>query len=173
MNLSWEAYKQAEAKKPQSQLLDEWHNKTSFSEDESPPEELVRILESNQSTQANIIKLEQEFWDQVKESRKEELEREIFHSRQVRVSCPGHEVAGWNKKLLPLLHEDPRFNSTHLECHFEGKPVQNPVLLPASKQSLVYTLIPELKKKLSWTTAKGRTPKIEVHLLNERNFCVK
>ena len=33
MNLSWEAYKQAEAKKPQSQLLDEWHDKTSFSED--------------------------------------------------------------------------------------------------------------------------------------------
>ena len=80
MNLTWEAFKQAEAKKPQSQLLDEWHDKTSFSEDESPPEELVRILESNQSTQGNILKLEQEFWNQVKESRKEELEREFFTS---------------------------------------------------------------------------------------------
>ena len=109
----------------------------------------------------------------MKESRKEELEREIFHSRQVRVSCPGHEVAGWNKKLLPLLHEDPRFNSTHLECHFEGKPVQNPVLLPASEQSLVFTLIPELNKKFWWTAAKGGTPKIEARLRNERNFCVK
>ena len=160
MNLTWEAYKQAEAKKPQSQLLDEWHKPTSFSEfDEPPPEELVRILESN--PQANVFKLELQFWEQVKESRKEELEREIFHLRQARVSCPGHKVAGWNKKLLPLLHKDPRFESTHLECHFEGKPVQNPVLLPASEQSLVYTFIPELNKKLWWTTVKARTPKIK------------
>ena len=73
MNLTWEAYKQAEAKKPQSQLLDEWHDKTSFSEDESPPEELVRILESNQSTQANIIKLEQEFWNREETSGSQDL----------------------------------------------------------------------------------------------------
>ena len=175
MNLTWEAYKQAEANKPQSDLLKEWYVKTSFSDNETPPEELVRILEENQKegSKANIVKLELEFWDKVKASRKEGLEKEIFHLRQARVSCPGHEVAGWNKKLLPLLHEDPRFKSSHVECHFEGNPVQNPVLLPADEQSLVYTLIPELKKKLWWTTAKGRTPAIEVRLFNERNFCVK
>ena len=172
MNLTWDAYVKAEAKKPQSQLLDEWNKPTDFSEfDEPPPEELVRILEAN--PRANILKLELQFWEQVRASRKEDLEREIFNLRQARTSCPGHEVAGWNKKLLPLLHEDPRFESTHLECHFKGKSVQNPVLLPASEQSLVYTLIPELKRKLWWTTAKGRTPKIEARLFNERNFSVK
>ena len=98
MNLTWEAYKQAEANKPQSDLLEEWYVKPSFSDDESPPEELVRILEENQKlgSKANIVKLKLEFWDQVKASRKEELEKEIFHLRQARVSCPGHKVAGWN-----------------------------------------------------------------------------
>ena len=80
-----------------------------------------------------MVKLKLEFWNKVKESRKEELEKENFHLRQTRVSCPDHEVAGWNKKLLPLLHEDPRFKSSHLECYFEGKPVQNPVLLPTNE----------------------------------------
>ena len=85
MNLSWEAYKQAEAKKPQSNLLEEWYAKTFFSDDKSPPEELIRILEENQKvgSKANIVKLELEFWNQVKASRKEELEKEIFHLRQV------------------------------------------------------------------------------------------
>ena len=169
MNLTWEAYKQAEAKKPQSQLLDEWHNKTSFSEfDKPPPEELVRILEAN--PQANTLKLELQFWEQVKESRKEELVREIFHLRQARVSCPGHEVAGWNKKLLPLLHEDPRFKSTHLECHFEGKPVQNPVLLPASEQSLVYTLIPEFKRSFGGRPRKDETQRSKLGYLTREIF---
>ena len=121
MNLSWEAYKQAEAKKPQSNLLKEWYAKTSFSDNESPPEELVLILEANQylTSKVNVVKLELDFWDQVKVSLKGVLEKDFFHFRQARVSCPGHEVAGWNKKLLPLLHEDPRFKSSHVECHFE------------------------------------------------------
>ena len=89
MNLTWEAYKQAEAKKPQSQLLDKWHKPTNLSEfDEPPPEELVRILEAN--PQANVFKLKLQFWEQIKASRKEELEREFFNLRQACVSCSGH-----------------------------------------------------------------------------------
>ena len=77
MNLSWEAYKQAEAEKPQSELIEEWYVKTSFSDDKSPPVELARILEANQNvnSKVNIVKLELEFWNQVKVSRKEELEK--------------------------------------------------------------------------------------------------
>ena len=63
MNLTLEAYKQAEANKPQSDLLKEWYVKISFSDNKSPPEELIRILEENQKvgSKANIVKLKLEF----------------------------------------------------------------------------------------------------------------
>ena len=98
MNVSWQSYKRSEAEKPQSQLLEEWHEKTSFSDDEDIPEELANIFKANQNLdpQANLVKLELEYWQLVRESRKQDLEEEIFHLGQARVSCPSHEVAGWN-----------------------------------------------------------------------------
>ena len=92
---------------------------------------------------------------------------------EARRSFPGYEVAGWTKKRLPLLHEDPRFKSVHVECHFEGKPIQNPVLLPKALQEVIYTKIPELEEPFWWITKKARTPEIEARLLNKRNFGLK
>ena len=96
--------------------------------------------------QADLIKFEVEYWDLVKASREAALEEDFFHVDQARVSYSGHNVVGWTKKHFPLLYEDPRFKSSHVKCHFEGKPVQNPALLSKQEQSLIYTKIPELEE---------------------------
>ena len=175
MNLSFEAYKLAEASKPQSSLLQEWLEKCSFSDDEEIPQDLQDIFTKKQTSDpnANLIKIELEYWRLVRESRETAQEEELFRVAEARRSFPGYEVAGWSKKRLPLLHEDPRFKSADVKCFFEGRPVQNPVLLLKAQQSIIYTKIPELEEPFLWITKKSCTPKIDARLLNERKFALR
>ena len=71
MNLFWEAYTLVEAAKPQSNLLEEWREKCSFSDNKETPKDLVKIFKANQllSLQANLVKLELEYWQLVKANR--------------------------------------------------------------------------------------------------------
>ena len=175
MNLSFEAYKLAEASKPQSSLLQEWLEKCTFSDDEEIPQDLQETFEKEQASNpgANLIRIELEYWSLIRASREAALEEELFRVAEARKSYPGYEVAGWTKKHLPLLYEDPRFKSAHVECHFKGRPVANPALLPTSEQEVIYTKIPELEEPFWWLTKKARTPAIQARLLNERNLSVK
>ena len=175
MTLSFEAYKLAEASKPQSSLLQEWLEKCTFSDDEEIPQALKETFEKEQASNpsASFIKIELEFWKLIKASREAALEEELFRVAEARKSYPGYEVAGWTKKHLPLLYEDPHFKSAHVECHFKGSPVQNPALLPTSEQDYIYTKLPEVEEPFWWITKKARTHAIKARLLNERNLSLK
>ena len=63
MNLSFEAYKLAEASKPQSSLLQEWLEKCSFSDVEEIPQDLQEIFTKKLASDpnANLIKVELEY----------------------------------------------------------------------------------------------------------------